>query len=313
MSYLKIEWFNSTDLGEVYYQDGFINRIYLDVELEKPDYNYTVESDLDNENHETPKFQKWEKAHKFEAWMQEDLVDAFTFMQMHDNIVVTTQQGDQITVDYMEVNYDWEEKGCLARVTVTFTEKYVVKGACLDNMDSGCHCDEYIEVYGAMPQIPFNSYAVEDRRWFVYNPGTSRVNKYYTGDVYYGDVAKDVWVLETNDIWTCLLINLDSQYYIYDGEYWQRSPGWLDISDTGTGTVDIFGWVPDGVFITLEYRVNAGAWTEIVTLAGSNLNTPPYNIYTDFVPGAYTTLEVRGNIWNHSCDNGYTEIEELPL
>ncbi len=60
-AYLKIEYWNSVDYGYVLYQDGFKNRIYLDVELERPDYNVTIESDVNGDNQEIPKFRKWEK------------------------------------------------------------------------------------------------------------------------------------------------------------------------------------------------------------------------------------------------------------
>jgi hypothetical protein len=116
--------------------------------------------------------------------------------------------------------------------------------------------------------------------------------------------------LETSVVWNCLRITSDTADYIFDGAYWQRHPGWLELS-LGVGTVEITGWVPEGMFITLEYRIDAGAWTEIETLSGSNLNSPPYNLYTDFVPSGHGTIGVRGRVWNHSCENGYTATEEI--
>ena len=141
-NYLCISWWNDYDLGDILYQDGYKNKIFLDVEVEKPEYNTVIESDLNGDSVEVTKFRKSEKVYKFEAWMQEDLVDAFALMQIHDNIEVTLQSGDVIQVQKhgLRAEPSWEEIGCLAKVTVTFTENYVIAGNCDENKDLGCLC-----------------------------------------------------------------------------------------------------------------------------------------------------------------------------
>ena len=116
--YLKIEWRNTTDLGDVYYISGLTGKMFLDVEVERPEYPVEIEADLNGDNQEIPKFRKWSKEYKFEVWGTEDLADAFTFMQIHDTINITLQTGQQISVDKMSVEIDWEEIGCLAKIIV---------------------------------------------------------------------------------------------------------------------------------------------------------------------------------------------------
>lgn len=311
MSYLKIEYWNTTDLGDVLYQDGYKNRLYLDVEVERPDYNTTIESDLNGDNEELPRFKKWEKVYKFECWMQEDLLDAFTFMQLHDNIEITLQTGDTIYVDQLRVEYEWEEAGCLADVTVSFTEDYVVAGTCNENMNKDCLCEDYSTLTGIIEDSdakytdPVGEGVVNGTDYLVWSNSTSQK---YEGVCYIYNDQQGGWVdLQYNSLGKCIQDAVSGNYFTFDGDYWQLMPGYIiSLTSPGANIIHLHGWCPDGTFATVYYTVgattyNGGTFTSDEIIAGVDIDM-----------GAYATSDWYLYVWNHSCIYGNSEELNFP-
>lgn len=305
MSYLKIEWLNSVDFGSVLYQDGFKNRIYLDVELERPDYNVTLESDMNGDNQEIPKFRKWEKVYKFTVWMQEDLVDAFTYMSVCDSIEVTPQTGETFIVQEgsMRVEPEWEEAGCLAKTTVSFVTDYAVNSSCTENMDKSCLCVEYVTIDLKMDSASFVGFPVAPGdRAFVYSTEHIADTK-FTAIVYYGNATTNAWVAESYEAGTCLELSATGETYdmIYDGTYWQLKYGYIEDVTKSAPDYTVTGYAPDGTFVTLWYDIGFG-WVDGGDYAASELGTGITLALGDIV----TPIDFRLEIWNHSCDYGYS-------
>lgn len=306
-NYLKITWWNDNDLGEILYQDGFKNVIYLDVEVEKPEYNVTLESDLNGDNVEVTKFRKWEKVYRFECWMQEDLVDAFTLMQIHDNIEVTLQSGDviQVAKHGLRVDPSWEEIGCLAKSVVSFAENYVVAGNCDENMTTECYCEtlgefEFIDD-GTAPASP------EGTVILLYTDAII-LNYKYEAALYEASNNYTWLPLPVPDQYSCYENQDDSNTYFWDGQYWHRFPGYF-YSATPAGGFDYLmtGWILPGTFGTVYYNAGIG-WIDAGTFTADQFDDG----MTVEIVGA-GTIPVKIKVWNHSCDYDYTDEYDVVI
>ena len=307
--FLKIEWWNDHDLGDVVYQSGFRNILYLDVQVDEPEYQTTIESDLNGDNQEITKFRKWEKVYHFKTWAQEDLVDAFTFMQIHDNIEITMQTGQLIEVEKhrLRAEVKWESIGCLAEVDVTFTEDYVVAGNCDENKSTDCICEvsggnfAYIALPNMFPIEPDGTYAL----------GYSVIDiagKKLTAALYVCNSG--VWALApVPEQYTCWN-NTDAgseATWMWDGQYWQLYPGYLiSLVWTGAGELTITGYALPGTFVEVYYRTPAvvGVWS----ITGDAYSGDEFSsgIVKTGLPSQ--SHDVKVNVKNHSCDYGYTEL-----
>lgn len=312
MKYLKIEWHNSVDFGSVLYHDGFVNRIYLDVELERPDYEITLEADVNGDNTEINKFKKWAKVYRFTAWMQEDLLDAFTFMSTCDSIEVTPQTGETLIVQphSMKVEYEWEEAGCLAKATVSFVTDYAAGGSCTENMDSGCLCTE--SKYTINSVIDYATMIVQPCIAIYYLGYTVEdiANKRYTGKIYtcVGG-GSGTWVEQVVSAGDCVEDLAPAQNWYYDATYWHLMPGYIILLINTSGTnVMLLGFAPDGTFSTIYYDTGGG-WVEDVTVTSEGFESTPVTIDV----GATGNISFRFKVWNHSCDYGYTKTEVINI
>jgi hypothetical protein len=307
-NYLSISWWNDHDLGDIVYQNGFKNKIYLDVEVEKPEYNTTIESDLNGDAVEIAKFRKWEKVYRFEAWMQEDLVDAFTLMQIHDNIEVTLQSGDVIQVAKHGLRCEpaWEEIGCLAKCVVSFAENYIVAGNCDENLYFGCRCSDPGTIIGIRPVASLSSLSPSSGDYAIGYTVENIADKNYTGSLYQYIGS---WNTVVNpEQYSCYYNEEDLTNWIWDGQYWHLYPGYIDNITNAGADITVTGWVLPGAFVTVYMDVNAipGAppWTVIGNYTADELQA---GIVITVAPPAFASLYLK--VWNHSCNYGNTEVE----
>jgi len=143
MDYLKITYKNTKDIGgEILYQNGFENVIYLDAYLKKPLYPIVEDGEENDDADFVPTFTKWEKTYSFEVWVSEYMVDALTAIPLHDYIWIDTQEGEGSQVYNTAVDVEWEDlgdteqtNGCFAKVTVTFTTSSLKVTNCDQNIN----------------------------------------------------------------------------------------------------------------------------------------------------------------------------------
>lgn len=126
---VKIEYWNSYDIMGVYYEGGFKNRFWLDVDVKKPTYAVEREAYEDSLGESINTFIRWSKQYTFEIFCLESLADALTTITLHDNIWVTLKNGKSSKVKDFITDVAWTEIDNLVKVTVTFiTNSYVVNG-----------------------------------------------------------------------------------------------------------------------------------------------------------------------------------------
>jgi len=92
--YTLIEWSNTCDLGDTIYQSlsgcAYVNRMYIDSELTKPEYPFKEEGEEDGEFKLNILFQKWEKKQSLMvASCPEFIVDALTGIRLHSTVMIT--------------------------------------------------------------------------------------------------------------------------------------------------------------------------------------------------------------------------------
>ncbi len=140
--FLKIEYSNTKDFaGRVLYQNGFVNRIYLNTDVKRPTFPIT-EDGVENGNKDfIATFQKWEKRYSFTDHMAEYLVDAISLLPLHDSVWVTFKNGESNKIIDILVEVDWDDigeteksEGCFATVIVSFAVESIKKTSCDENM-----------------------------------------------------------------------------------------------------------------------------------------------------------------------------------
>lgn len=300
MNYLKLSWWNDHDLGDILYQDGYRNVMYLDVEVEKPEYNTTIESDLNGDNVEIARLRKEEKVYRFELWGQEDLTDAFAFMQIHDNIEVTLQTGEvlQVAKHGLRADISWEEIGCLAKISVSFTENYILAGNCDENKSVECYCADpgAFDGYLSIADKGTTSGIAGDVILFYSVLGLA--GKLYTGSLWrLTTTGAYDWVVMSVEQYACYVSSIDATVWFYDGQFWHLFPGYIIALTAPTGTeISVSAWILPGTFGNVYYSKNGGGSVLVGAYTKDELDTG-----ITFTHAGAGTYDIWITVYNHSC------------
>lgn len=124
-NYIKIEWGNSCNLGNIYYGGGFINKLFLDAEIGKPEYIVEEEGFDNGQAVKKKTFEKFQKKYVLQVVVPEYVADALQLMPLHDNIRISYTNGLysgqvrnlEVTVSYLE-----ETSDCMAIVEIKFQQ-----------------------------------------------------------------------------------------------------------------------------------------------------------------------------------------------
>ena len=132
--YLKIEWWDDEDLqmegGRIVYYLGtgsyFKNRLYLNTQLGKPEYEFEDEGEK-RDGLFFPEKMISEKTYKFSFLANEQLCDVMRFIRMADHVKITDRYGNVYECDTFLMTPKWETQGNLASVEVEFQTAVVAK------------------------------------------------------------------------------------------------------------------------------------------------------------------------------------------
>lgn len=131
--YLKVEWWNKEDMiaegWRIAYESTgyqFKNRIYLNTELGKPDYEFEEDGEF-RDGYFFPEKQISEKTYKFTFLAPEYLCDVMRFIRMADYIRITDKYGRVYNCDTFLITPKWEVQGNLASVEAEFQTDTVAK------------------------------------------------------------------------------------------------------------------------------------------------------------------------------------------
>ena len=129
--YLKIDWYCEEDM---YYRGGvitytepkFINTLYLEAQLGKPEYPFTEESE-ERDGLLFPVKQYTEKTYKFSCLASEAMCDVMRLIRMADYIRVTDGYGNEYQADQFLFTPTWQTQGDLASVECEFQTATIFK------------------------------------------------------------------------------------------------------------------------------------------------------------------------------------------
>lgn len=127
--YLRISWYDQSDLvmdaGRIIYQGGYINTIYLQADLAKPQYLFNEEGE-ERDGYFYPTKQVSEKRFNFKFWASEYLLDCMRFIRMSDFVTIA-YRGKTYQADTFLLTPEWEDAGDVAAVTAEFDTATVAK------------------------------------------------------------------------------------------------------------------------------------------------------------------------------------------
>lgn len=127
--YLLIEYWNADNLpytnGHIDYTTNYINKIYLDTQIGKPEYNFEEEVKK-VDGYTFVEKQISEKTYKFSFVAPEYLCDAVRLIRLHDYIRITSR-GIVYNAEIFLATPRWQEDGNLAGVEAEFETDTVIK------------------------------------------------------------------------------------------------------------------------------------------------------------------------------------------
>lgn len=129
--YMKIEWSDAEnmvfDAGQIVYKNPtFVNVLYLNTELGKPEYVFEEDGET-RDGYFFPEKQISEKTYKCVALAPEYLCDVMRFIRMSDFVIVTDKYGRKYDCDTFLITPKWETQGDIASVEIEFQTATVVK------------------------------------------------------------------------------------------------------------------------------------------------------------------------------------------
>lgn len=311
---ILIQYSNSVDFAEIVYHNTFENKLYLNADVSKPEYELVEEGIENGDGEFSPTFQKWAKKYKIEFYAQEYLVDAVTLMALHDQIYVTLKNEESSKVTDIEVDYEWDGTiECWAKVTITFATEYYTQTNCTENMDSGCLTAAYTldTIFGftdAQYTDPTSVGVVAGTYAFIYDTtsiDTEGTYQYESGSngtagVYYFNNS-GVWVMQ--DLADNALIYMDvaTPYYLINSTNFAKIPFIREVTG-GVGELTILA-TADGI---------ENQFYEVFTDGGAGYTSRGSFYASDFTGGGKTitlaagTYDVKVLWFIHGCDYGYS-------
>lgn len=132
--FIKLEWWNSCDIGDIIYQTDFAQWMYVKADVGKPIYSIQKEGSNDGFDEFIATFMKWKKTYKIRIIVNEPQLDALTLIPLHDNIWIYLQNGTNAKIKDLTISEpQWDNCGCHAVIDIEFTKDYLITTKCCVN------------------------------------------------------------------------------------------------------------------------------------------------------------------------------------
>ena len=136
--YLKFEYWNTCDLGNIYYQGGQHFIFYLDADVGEPIHEEVEEGQENGDGDFIPTYRRQMKRYRIRTGLIPDyLIDAIQRMKLHDTIELTFKSGEIEQIYNVDVEPEWQFEKYAWQGTVTLTfdiDESITVGACCDNL-----------------------------------------------------------------------------------------------------------------------------------------------------------------------------------
>lgn len=134
--YLKLVFEHSCNLGEIIYEDGFTQTLFLEAETMEPVFPYTEKGQENGYGQFIPAFQRQEKNYLIKTLLiPQFIVDVLHRLKLHDSITLTDLVGDEWTVKGIDVEHEWQFSDkyyATATLTIDVGEEIVTTACCTD-------------------------------------------------------------------------------------------------------------------------------------------------------------------------------------
>jgi len=136
--YLKFEYWNTCDLGNIYYQGGQHFIFYLDADVGEPIHEEVEEGQENGDGDFIATYRRQMKRYRIRTGLIPDyLIDAIQRMKLHDHIELTFKSGEVEQIYNVDVEAEWQFEKYAWQGTVTLTfdmDESITVGACCDNL-----------------------------------------------------------------------------------------------------------------------------------------------------------------------------------
>jgi len=106
--YLIIDFTNTYDFGDIYYQSGFSQKLWFESETMESSYPVEEEGAKDGRGRFIRTFARQTKKYLARTVTMPDyMVDVFNRMRLHDTVTLTDLVGDTYDVYNLEVEHEW--------------------------------------------------------------------------------------------------------------------------------------------------------------------------------------------------------------
>ena len=317
--YILIEYSNSVDFGDILYQNTFENKIYLDADVSKPEYEIVEEGVENGDGEFLPTFQKWAKKYSITFYAQEFLVDALTLMTLHDQITVTLRNGEASNVLDAEVEYKWDSNiECWAEVTLSFVTDYIIRKKCDENQDLSC----LAAICTADDVYDADDAGAGQDKWDGTTPSVNgSISFFYVSSFGCGEYADSsgasigfyelvdsVWTLVDMDVGQVSTVTglATPNWLIKVSEFkYERVPYLCTVTDQ-TGGVAQLKVLAEGIentFFQVQKDIGAG-YVDV----GTPLSASLFDLGYDITVGAGVAINFRIEWYTHNCAYGYSNV-----
>lgn len=132
--YLTINFTHSCNLGDIYYEGGLIQTLFLESETMEPVFPYTEKGAENGFGQFVPTWQRQEKNQLIRTnLIPQHIVEVLHRLKLHDTITLIDLVGDGFTVEEIETEHDWQfddKYYAMAKITVDLGETIVITGCC---------------------------------------------------------------------------------------------------------------------------------------------------------------------------------------
>lgn len=160
MELLKLEYWNTCDIGGLIYQFGYHNIMYFDLDVGKPVIETIEEGVEDGEKNFISHFTKMVKKYKIETILPEYQFDAINFAALHDYKQITLNNGESARCLTFQVeNKGWDDNGADVQVEISFSVDYIIKTNCCENnvqLSKCAVCQQTIQGFYKINGIEYN-------------------------------------------------------------------------------------------------------------------------------------------------------------
>lgn len=134
--YIKIEFWNEGDISPLMYKaSGWKQVVYIDSFVHVMEPEIEEDGERDGTDQLIPTFQRMTVKYRFSVMVPDYMKVALTSLQMHDNVYLTTDNGNRSgKIERMTTTATVENSGAYSTVDVILEQLLLLKQSCSDEM-----------------------------------------------------------------------------------------------------------------------------------------------------------------------------------